>query len=210
MSALATTLALACIEGRRLLRQPLVLATAAIAGPLFAALIVVAGREAYYDWSLVVPFVPFAVATLVAVNLAALRARRDGAEDLYGSCPTTGVARTAAHLASLAWALAGVAVLVAIVVLAFMSKGNPLPSTVLAAMAPASVALCGTLGLALARWLPHPAVAATAAVAMLVVAGAGGDWSGPSRWPGTMIVGALVLAVLFAALAMLRDRSWLA
>ena len=210
MRAHATTLALARVEGRRLLRQPFILAMAAIAGPLFVALILVAGREAYYDWSLVVPFVPFAVATLVAVNLAGLRARRDGAEDLYRSCPATAFARTAAHLASLAWALAAAALLVAMVVLAFMTKGNPLPSIALAAMAPAAVALCGTLRLTLARWLPHPAVAATTALVLLVVAGAGGNWSGPSRWPGALILGAVGLTITFGALAMLRDRSQLA
>ena len=148
MSARATVVALARIEGRRLVRQPLVLATAAITGPLFAALILVAGRDAYYDWSLVVPFVPFAVAMLVAVNLAA--------------------------------------------------------------MAPTIVALCGTLGLALACWLPHRAVAATVALVMLVAAGAGGDWSGPSRWPRALILAALGLTITLGALAMLRSRSQLA
>lgn len=205
----ATVLALARVEGRRLLRHPFILVAAAlpIALALLAILVLDEADADGYSWSLLVPFMPFSAAVLVAVNLAALRVGRDETEDLYESCPAPTRGRTAAHLVSLAWAVAATASLLALSVLVFMSKGGPAPSVLQAVIAPAIVALCGALGLALARWLPHPGAATIGVVAMFIlvnlVAPAESSW-------GLLVPGIVGLAILFGALALLRDRSRLA
>lgn len=201
----ATVLALARLEGRRLLRHPFILAGAAlpVASSVLAILFLEEAGADGYAWSLLVPFAPFAAAVLVAVNLAALRAGRDDTEDLYESCPAPARGRTAAHLVSLAWAVAATAPLVAIGVLVFMSKGGPPPSVLMAVFAPAIVALCGALGLALARWLPHPAAATIGVVGMFTLVNIVGP-AEPS-W-GLLVPGIVGLAILLGALALLRDR----
>ena len=201
----ATVLALARLEGRRLLRHPFILAGAAlpVASSVLAILFLEEAGADGYAWSLLMPFAPFAAAVLVAVNLAALRAGRDDTEDLYESCPAPARGRTAAHLVSLAWAVAATALLVAVGVLVFMSKGGPPPSVLMAVFAPAIVALCGALGLALARWLPHPAAATIGVVGMFTLVNIVGP-AEPS-W-GLLVPGIVGLAILLGALALLRDR----
>lgn len=203
----ATVLPLARLEGRRLLRHPLILLAAALLIALdFLSILFLDETDADgYAWSLSVPFMPFAAALLVVVNLAALRGVRNGADELYGSLPTTARTRTAAHLVSLAWALAATALLVALSVLASMSRGGHVPGIFPAITAPAMVALCGALGLALARWLPHPA-AGTIGVVGLFVLVSGAAPASESRW-GFLVLAFAALALLFGALALLRDRS---
>lgn len=209
MSARPVVLALARIEGRRLLRHPFVLAAPLIPLVAFLQYLLDDGQtDAGYEWSLLVPYMPVAAAVLVAVNLAALRPRRDGAEELYRSLPAPASARTAGHLVSLAWAVAAAALLVAIALPAFLSKGNPLPGMALAVTTPALVALCGALGLALARWLPHPAAATVGVVAVFALANVGGGL-GESTTRGLVVVGFVGLAVVCGALALLRDRTQL-
>ncbi len=201
----ATVLALARLEGRRLLRHPFILVAAALPVALFVLSILFLDEADAdgYAWSLLVPFMPFAAAVLVAVNLAALRAGRDDTEDLYESCPAPARGRTAAHLVSLAWAVAATALLVAIGVLVFMSKGGPPPSVLQVVFAPAIVALCGAVGLALARWMPHPAAATIGVVGMFTLVNLVGP--AESSW-GLLVPGIVGLAILFGALALLRDR----
>ncbi len=209
MSARPIALALARIEGRRLVRHPFVLAGAAL--PVAAFLNYLADNDqvdAGYEWSLLVPFMSVAAGVLVAVNLAALRGRRDGAEELYRSLPAPAYARTAGHLVSLVWAVAAAALLIAVLVPIFLSKGNPLPGFAQAVTTPALVAVCGALGLALARWLPHPAAATVGVVAVFALANGGGVLGDSAR--GLVVVGFLGLAALCGALALLRDRWQLA
>ena len=205
----ATVLPLARVEGRRLIRHPLVLVAAALLVALdFLALLFLDQTDADgYAWSLLVPFTPFGAAVLVAVNLAALRGVRDGADELYASLPAPGRARTAAHLVSLAWAVAATALLVTLAVLVFMSKGGPSPSVLEAVFAPAIVAFCGAFGLALARWIPHPAAATIGVVGMFILV----NLVGPAESSWWLLVPGIVgLAILSGALALLRDRSRLA
>ncbi len=205
----ATVVALARVEGRRLLRHPFILAGAAlpVAVSFLSILFLDEADADGYAWSLLVPMMPFAAAVLVAVNLAALRGRRDAADELYRSLPASARARTAAHLVSLTWALAATALIAAIGVLVFMSKGGPPPSVLQAVIAPAIVALCGALGLALARWMPHPGAATIGVVGMFILVNLVGP--AESRW-GLLVPGIVGLAILFGALALLRDRPRLA
>lgn len=209
MSSRATVLALACIEGRRLARHPFVLAAAVIpVGAFLQYLLDDSQVDASYEWSLMVPFLPLAAAVLVAVNLAALRSRRDGVEDLYRSLPAPASARTAGHFVSVAWAVAAAALLVTMLVPIFLSKGNPLPGFSLAVTTPGLVAMCGTLGLALARWLPHPVAATVGVVAVFALANVGGVLGESAR--GLVVVTSLGLAAACGAIALRRDRSQLA
>lgn len=209
MSARATVLGLARIEGRRLARHPFVLAAAILPVAAFLQYLFDDGQtDADYVWALFVPFLPLGAAVMVAVNLAALRSRRDGAEELYRSLPAPASARTAGHLVSLAWAIVAGALLVAILVPIFLSKGNALPSVAQTATTPALIALCGALGLALGRWLPHPGAATVGVVAVFALSNAVFSWGQLSH--GAVVVGFLALAALFGALALLRDRPKLA
>lgn len=208
MSSRATVLALARIEGRRLVRHPFTLAGAAIPVVAFLQFLTSDDTDADYAWTLLVPFMSVAAGVLVAANLAALRSRRDGAEELYRSLPAPTSARTVGHLVSLAWAVTAAALLVAIAVLISLSKGNPLPATAEALTTPALVVLCGALGLALARWLPHPGVATVGVVAVFALVNGGGVLGESAR--GLVVAGFLALAIVCGALTLLRDRSQLA
>jgi hypothetical protein len=147
-------LALAMVESRRLLRHPAVLAAAAFsAGLLWASghhIVPVLSRS---DIATQIPLAPLAAAALLATNLAALRAHRDGADDLYGATRLSVASRTLAHLGSV---LALVALGAALVGadLAWLARvpgrsGAPNPAEL--ATGPALIALFGCLGVLLGR-----------------------------------------------------------
>ena len=95
----------------------------------------------------------------------------------------------------------------AIAVIVFMSKGGSTPSVIEVVFAPATVACGGAFGLALARWLPHPAAATLGVVGLFVLVNLVGP--AESRW-GLLVPGIAGLAIVLGALALLRDRSQLA
>jgi len=116
--------ALARIEGRRLLRSPLVLVGAGLMllalfgdGPWVASIDSTAADA---------PFMSLLVAamTLVASNLAALRGRRSGADELFAAAPAQPRSRTGAHLLAVLWpAVVSVAIPVLVVVTASCTVG---------------------------------------------------------------------------------------
>ncbi len=118
---------------------------------------------------------PFAGMTLVAMNLASLRARREGTEELFGSLPATATTRVVGHLGSVWMALV---VQIAFVAATFASGrfltdhfgaidaasvGDIVVSFIL-------VFCAGALAVALARWIPSPLVGLAA---LVVLAGVG-------------------------------------
>ncbi len=173
-----TVLALARVEGLRLLRHPVLLAGAALS-VLFAVTFSRASDIGGDYFLLAGPaLLPLALATLVAVNLAALRSRRSDTEELYASLSARAGARTLAHLVSIAWPAAFAAGLVAAQFLYFGAADGlvvdpdgrqEIPSIFELAQGPAAVALLGILGLALARWVPYLPVAPVLSVGLLVV-----------------------------------------
>ena len=197
--------ALARAEGRLLLLHPVFLAGVALS----AAFVVVAGRDSDSTyWLVVVVDFPLALATLLVVNFAALRSRRDNTEELYGSLAASPIARTAAHLLSAAWAAAAAALLTAATFLYFGGAGEGLvteegtkavPGVLELAQGPVGVVVLGALGLALARWLPSLVAAPVAVVALLQVVP---DFSRSS----VRLLAFAGFATLFAALALLRHR----
>jgi hypothetical protein len=172
-----SALALARIEGMRLVRHPVFLAGAALS--IAFSLTFADATDIGGDYFVLMgpTLLPLGLATLVVTNLAALRSRRGGTGELYGSIPAPARVRTLAHLLALAWP---VAVAAALLVAAFAWFGawdgldvtragrRATPGPVELAQGPLAVAALGALGVALARWVPHPPAGAVAAVGLLV------------------------------------------
>ena len=185
---------LARVEGRQLLRNEVF-----IVGIFMSiAILVVFGfvwasdnlgaRNSWRYWLALLPVftLPFAGLTLVAMNLAALRARREGAEELFGSLPATSTTRVVGHLGSVWMALVVQSVFVAITfvsgwfltdhfgVIDAASFGDIAVSFVLLVCA-------GSLAVALARWLPNPLVPLVALV-LLAFGGTAIGGIGDHHW----------------------------
>ena len=139
---------------------------------------------------------PFAGMTLVAVNMAALRSRRDGTGELFSSLPVNDVARVGGHIGG-GWSAlvvqAGFVTATAIVGRAVNHHYGAIDAASVGDVAVSFVLVfCAVaLGVALARWLPHPLVAFAALVVLAGVGSAIGGignhhWS-PTRqlsiWP---------------------------
>jgi hypothetical protein len=164
-------IALARAEGRRLARHPMVLA-----GVVFAlAAFVVATRGSAPvlqrdDILTGLSLLPVAAGTFLAANLAALRGRRHGTDELYDSLVLSPADRTEGLLLALLWP-AAVSVLLVAAEIAYLlfqqSVGSPSPLELL--VGPAIVLLGGTLGIALARWMPSLVAGPVGLVALVSI-----------------------------------------
>jgi hypothetical protein len=180
-------LALVRVEGIRLLRHPIFVGGAALS----AALLFRASRGEPGTSYFVLVFlglVPLGAATLFVTNLAALRSRRHGTDDLYAALPGPARARTAALLLATVFTVPVSLALVAADYV-YLDAGSGLeltwahasaaPSLAELAQGPVAVVVLGVLGVALARFVPSSVVAPVAAV--LVVAA---EYAlGGSNWP---------------------------
>ena len=159
--------ALARAEGPRLLRSPLVLVGFALnvamtfGGPWVSNLRIESADSGFV-------FLLGAAGTLIASNLATLRGRRHGTEELFGATPAPPGARTDGHLLAVAWPTAlAVAVLPAVLVTAVVLRdafGRPDLADL--AVGPLLVAGAGALGVLLARWAPSPVAGPVACIAI--------------------------------------------
>ncbi len=232
---------LARVEGRRLLRNEVFtvaifmsIAILVIFGLVWASDNLGANNSWRYWLALLPVFtLPFAGMTLVAMNLAALRARREGTEELFGSLPATSSTRVVGHLGSVWMALVVHIVFVA----ATLASGKFLTghfgsidaASIGDIMVSFALVVCaGTLAVALARWLPNPLVALVAIVALAIggsaIGAIGGhhwsltrqlsiwprypdhDWAfavRPSWWHAAYL---LFLALAVAVVAVARQR----
>ncbi|HYZ46341.1 MAG TPA: hypothetical protein VE712_01620, partial [Actinomycetota bacterium] len=150
---------LAWVEGLRLIRHPLVVASALLGSVLFALL---TRHEApvlnRHDSLITEALLPAAGGILVAAHLATLRARRHRTVELHRSTPSSATVETAGHL--LGVAIASVAALgLALLYLAYLeiAGGVTSPRPLVVLTGPALVLLGGALGVAGARWLPYTA-----------------------------------------------------
>ena len=164
-------LALAAVEGGRLLRHPAVLAATALCVWLLWRW----GRDTapvlhYADIATQVALAPLAGAALLATNLAVLRPHRDGAVDLYGATRLSLARRTLAHLLSVLplVALGGVLVVADLAWLSGMPGSVGTPHLAEAATGPALIALGGCLGVLLGRLWRSVAIAPLALAALAV------------------------------------------
>ena len=232
---------IALVEGRQLLRNEVFIvgifmsvAILVIFGLVWASDNVGAHNSWRYWLALLPVFtLPFAGMTLVAMNLAALRSRREGTEELFGSLPAAASTRVVGHIGSVWTALVVQIVFVA----ATFASGRFLTDR-FGAIDAASIgdivvsfvllACAGSLAVALARWLPNPLVALAALVVLAfsgsAIGGIGGhhwsltrqlsiwprypdhDWAfavRPSWWHAAYL---LSLAFVVAVVAVARQR----
>ncbi len=179
----AVVRALAGREAIRLLRHP-----SFVVGVVLTALLI--DSAAYTnilpeaDGAAVVAMAILGWATLIATNLATLRARREGTDGLFDSLPTPATSRTAAHLVG---GLAGVPVAIVVFagylayVVAQGAIGSPNVAELL--VAPLLVAGGAVLGVLVARWAPHPLMAPLVVIATIVVQGKLSESeTSPFRW----------------------------
>ncbi|HEX9411785.1 MAG TPA: hypothetical protein VF986_08845 [Actinomycetota bacterium] len=186
-------LALARVEGRRLLRHPIV----------FGSIPFCAGTFALVTWNQApvlsrddiltgLALCPLAGAVFLAAHLGATRSFRHGTDELYESAVTTSAQRTAGHLLSVLWAT-GLAILLVVAAMLYLVGLHPVarPDPVELLTGPFLVVLGGVLGVALARWwraaLAGPVgVVALAAVEIMLVwqtsAGRPENDPNPVRW----------------------------
>ncbi|HEX9712580.1 MAG TPA: hypothetical protein VGB52_08540 [Actinomycetota bacterium] len=219
-------LALARVEGRRLLRNPAFVA--------FGALTILALRftdgevtdlnQAYW---IGLVFFPICAGVLLATNLATLRARRTGCEELFGVTGASDATRTTAHaLAGVHAFIAGVVLLVAWVIIQRAGGAIGWPDPLEALMGPVLILGAAATGVMLARLIPSPLAALPGIVVIAMVTGQLNSmdghayrfewlapWPGtndglpPEAWPrptGAHLVYLLALAVLIGAIAVLR------
>ncbi|MEO6123522.1 MAG: hypothetical protein ABIR32_07400 [Ilumatobacteraceae bacterium] len=195
-------------------------------------------RNSWRYWLALLPVfsLPFAGMTLVAMNLGALRARREGTEELFGSLPATSTTRVVGHLGSV-W----MALVVQIVFVTVTFASGRFLSDHFGAIDAASigdiavsfvlVACAGALAIALARWLPNPLVALAAVVLLAfggtAIGGIGGhhwsltrqlsiwprypdhDWAfaiRPSWWHATYLLSLGLVVAVVAVARHQRDR----
>lgn len=133
---------------------------------------------------LVYPLVGMA---LLGAHSAVTRERRDGASELFSSCPTSPVTRTRAHLRTAWVSMLGVVGFLGLFGLAAAWRGSafgPLPAGSVGDMLAAVVlALGGTwLGVALGRWTPWWPAPVVALVAIMAVSTAISGIGEPGYW----------------------------
>jgi hypothetical protein len=180
---------LAAVETRRLLTHPLVLAGAALGVVAIAAWGIHGQAKAFLLMGLAV--LPLALGTFAAANLAALRSRRAGAEELLDTLPQGARVRTAAQLIAV---LAVVPVAVALLAGAYLlfEAGDGLivdfdgerrvPALVELAQGPLLVVTLGAVGVLLGRVAPVALLGALIVVVVLFAEVPLAAWTPDSAW----------------------------
>ncbi len=180
---------LARVEGRRLLRHPVVLVAFVLSVVWIVAL--AKGMVGGDYFAVAGPGLLPLLAALVAANLATLRSRRSDTDELYESLPSPERTRTLAHLLSLGWLLAGSAIFVAA---AFVGLGGhdgfvinydgatAGPSVAEFAQGPLAITTVAALGIALARWIPFLPAAPVLAAGLVVFQMPTTLWGIESAW----------------------------
>jgi hypothetical protein len=187
---LLTVLGLARVEASLLLRSALVLAGLLAAG---ATTWILLGPEEPSWWNVAweIGFgqLVLGMAVLVAVHLAAGRARRNAMADLYASFPATASTRTFGHLAGLAGAAPASLVLIGAAAVVVQLRGAiGTPSITVLAGGLLLVIAAGAVGIAIAMRFPHPLAGVLTALALLLISGnshtasGGGIWLLPWEW----------------------------
>jgi hypothetical protein len=202
--------ALARVEAWKTLRHPAYVAAFGVSLLLTGGM----GSEFRIEIFVLGLGIALVLGTLFAANLNALRSRRDGTDELFGSAPAPLAARTAAHLttvwlgpvvASCAWV-----VLVALLALLVSERFPDDFDLALLAQGPLAVAAIGSLGVMTARWIPHVVGGAIVlALHMFTPLLWGLPWVVDDTDPSTYLWHLTYLAsaiVVFSSAAFLRDR----
>lgn len=163
---------LARADSQRLLRHP-----AFIAGVIVTPLIILAATDSEHSWwkisgGIALGLVPLGWLTIVAANLATLRPRRTGADELFSTLPAPQPVRTTAGLTAgigpvvVATILAAAAV-VAIALTRDALRGSPRWTEIAAGLLIVAGSVC--VGVAVARWLPSAGFGVLAAIATMLL-----------------------------------------
>lgn len=165
-------LALARREGVRLIRHPTFLAGVLLTA---VALVVIMGPATEGSAPVMhrdvagtgILFFPLAGMTLIAANLAVLRSRRHGSEELFEATPATPAGRTIAHLVSLVWAF-GIAVVLAVAWVVYWKASGSVGSLDVFELAtgPVLVAGGGAVGVLIGRLVPASLLAPVVVIAV--------------------------------------------
>lgn len=145
-------------ENRALLRHPAFLAGAALTPLMLWAAMGTDQRWWHRSPSIALALVPLGWLTIVATNLLTLRSRRAGADELLAAAPTPQPVRTNAFLSTAVVAVAVASVFaVAAVVYSDATVDNAIGTPRLSELAAGVLVVAGsvTVGVAVARWLPH-------------------------------------------------------
>jgi hypothetical protein len=167
---------LAALEGRKLVRHPIFLAGLGLAFVGSASFVGAAVRLPavswdQHGWTVFVGGVLLGLLTLVGTNHAALRDRREHTVEQHDALPVGKGTRTAGLLLATSWPTATGAALLAAVVgyAAIVSHVGTVDLVHLAALI-VDVVMFGTLGIAIARWLPSSLVAPLVAFGFILSA----------------------------------------
>ncbi len=159
------TAALARLQGRKLLQHPVFLAGVALAllgiGIFVAESLRAAGvRWDEEGWTVFVGGSMLGLLTMVAANYAALRDRREHTEEQQETLPAGDATNTGGLLVAMLWPAAVAAVLLTATA-AYAVTTSELQSYHLLHLVERVlvVAMLGTLGVAIARWIANPFVA---------------------------------------------------
>ena len=167
---LRMVLALAKAEAWLLVRSMLVLA-GMVAGGLLIWLLLHPVQPLWWNaaWEIGAGQFALAIAVLVAAQLAAGRADRDGMVDLYASFPATAGNRTIAHLTGLAGAVpASLLLLGTAVTVVYLRGAIGTPSSAVLAGGLLLVIAAGAAGIAIGRRFPHPMAGLIGALALFL------------------------------------------
>ena len=159
-----SVLPLARAENRRFLRH-LAFVTGVVLTPVMM-LASVSAEEHWRDLStgIALALVPLGWMTIIATNLLTLRPQRTGTDELWATLPLPQPVRTAAVLSSMLTASAFAAVLAVGFVVFQLGDPKLIGSPRWPEIAAGVVIVAGsvTVGVAVARWLPHPALGVVA------------------------------------------------
>jgi hypothetical protein len=187
---LRTVLALARVEALLLLRSRLVLA-GLLAGGATILILIGVSQPLWWNvaWKIGFGQLVLGTAVMVAAQLGAGRARRDGMAELYASFPATSITRTFGQLIGLAGALpASLLLLGASMVVVESRHAIGAPSIVLLAAGLVLVIAAGAVGIAIGTRFAHPLAGVLGALALLLGSGnshtltGAGIWLLPSEW----------------------------
>ncbi len=181
---LRTVLGLAKVEASLLVRSLLVLA-GLLAGGVVVWVFIYRAEPLWWNagWKIGFGQLVLGMAVLVAAQLAAGRARRDGLADLYASLPATAATRTLAQLASLAGAVPASLLLAGAVTAVVQVRGAiGIPGVVVLAGGLLLVIAAGAAGVAIGSRFPHPLAGVLGALALLLSSGTYRLASGAAIW----------------------------
>jgi hypothetical protein len=181
---LRTVLRLARVEASLLVRSWLVLAGMLVGGAV-VWLLLGSVEPLWWNagWEIGDGQLVLAMAVLVAAQLAAGRARRDGTAVLYRSCPATAGTRTMALVASVLGAAPASLVLIGAATALVQLRGAiGAPSVAVLAGGVLLVIAAGAVGIAIGTVLPHPLAGVLGALALFVISSQSSRFSGAVIW----------------------------